>query len=433
MSVTDRWHLARPPAGARTCGKHRGKVPSAEHEAGLRWQVRGLDDRGLTVKRNFEYEDDAKAYDAELKAAVRAGTYVDERAGRITFAEYAEQWRRSRRKQGHSTAERVERSLRNNVYAAPGTPGLTPAGRMAIGDYPMAVLARKVTLIRDWIADLPLQANTQLLLIGTVSAVFEAAIDDRIIARNPVKVKSVDKPEATKHKVAAWSAAQVQAVAAELPDRLAAMAYLGAVTGMRQGELFGLAEEDVEFLPRMVSVRVQVIQLGSGLAFAPIKNRKTRHVPVARNVLPLLSQHIGMFPAAPVTLPWSDRRDRKTDGKPVTRRLMFADPRGLAWNKQTVNRQWRAAWGAAGVPDLGRANGMHVLRHTAASQWLSRGLNPAMVAEYFGDTVAVVLKTYAHYVPADHDLGRAIMDGFLDPSGEGSGASERPLDSLGGA
>ena len=41
---------------------------------------------------------------------------------------------------------------------------------------------------------------------------------------------------------------------------------------------------------------------------------------------------------------------------------------------------------------------------------------------------------YAHVVatmPADHDLGRAIMDGFLDPSGEASGASERPQNALG--
>lgn len=432
MSVADRWHLARPPAGAKTCGRHRGKVASAEHESGLRWQVRGFDGNGLPVKRNFEYEDDAKAHDAELKTHVRAGTYVDERAGKVTFAEYAERWRRTR-KHGYSTAERVERSLRNNAYAAPGGRGETPMGRMAIGDYPMAVLSRKVSLIRDWINDLPLQANTALLLIDTVSSIFEAAIDDRIIARNPVKAKSVDKPAAIRNKVVAWSAVQVQAVAAELPERLAAMAYLGGVTGMRQGELLGLAEDDVEFLPRMVNVKVQVIQLGSGLAFAPIKNRKTRHVPVARNVVPLLSQHVGKFPAFPVTLPWSDRRDRKADGRPVTRRLMFADARGLAWHKQTVNRQWRKAWTAAGVPDLGRANGMHVLRHTAASYWLSKGLNVAKVADYLGDTVAIVLKTYAHWMPGDDDLGRAIMDGFLDPSGDASGASERPQDSLGGA
>jgi hypothetical protein len=195
MAIYDRWHLSRPAPGAKTCGKHRGKVPSAQHEIGLRWQVRGLDDRNMPVKRNFEQQADAEAYNAELKTAVRAGTYVDEKAGQVTFREYAEEWRRTRT-HGYATAERVERSLRNNVYAAPGGRDKTPMGRAALGDYPMAVLARKTSLIRNWIADLPLQANTQLLLIDTVSSIFEAAVDDRIIGRNPVKVKSVDKAKA---------------------------------------------------------------------------------------------------------------------------------------------------------------------------------------------------------------------------------------------
>ena len=432
MSVADRWHLSRPPAGAKTCGKHKGKVASAEHGTGLRWQVRGLDDRGMPVKRNFEYEDDAKRYDAELKSAVRAGTYVDDRAGRVTFQEYAEQWRRNRT-HGHATAERVERGLRNNVYPAPGGQDTTPMGRKAIGGYPMGVLARRVSLIRDWIADLPLQANTALVLIDTVSSVFDAAIDDRIIARNPVKAKSVGKPVHVPGKVAAWSAEQVEAVAALLPGRMAAMALLGAVTGMRQGELFGLALEDVNFLRRTVRVQAQVIQLNRRQAFAPIKNEKSRDVPVAAGVVDVLAAHAARFPAVPVTLPWSHRKNRARDGRPVTRDLLFADPRGRAWNKQTVNRQWRKAWQAAGIPDLGRANGMHVLRHTAASRWLSGGLNVARVADYLGDTTAMVLKTYAHYMPGDDDLGRAIMDGFLDPSAGGSGASGRPHSSLGGA
>jgi integrase len=417
VSVSDRWHLARPAPGAKTCGKHRGKVASAEHEVGLRWQVRGIDDRGLPVKRNFEYEGDAKAYDAELKANVRAGTYVDEKAGRITFAEYAEQWRRSRRKQGHSTAERVERGLRNHVYPV-------------LGDVPMSLLSRRVSLVRDWVAAMKLHPNTSRLLIGTVSAIFKAAIDDRIIARNPLKAESVDKPDAMTAEVEVWSAGQVEDVAGALPGHLAALAWLGGVTGMRQGEMFGLALEDVDFLRRSVRVEAQVVQVGSGLAFGPVKNRKPRTVPLARPVVPLLSRHVEVFRPVRVTLPWSQKGHR-LDGKPVTRTLLFADPRGAAYYRQTVNRAWRASWTAAGVPDHGRHNGMHVLRHTAASQWLSKGLNVAKVAAYLGDTSAVVLKTYAHWMPGDDDLGRSIMDGFLDPGNTGSAASIGPAASLG--
>jgi integrase len=417
VSVADRWHLARPPAGAKTCGKHKGKVASAEHDTGLRWQVRGLDDCGLPVKRNFEYKEDAEAYDAELKAAVKAGTYVDDKAGKVTFREYAEQWRKRRRKQGYSTAERVERGLRIHVYPA-------------IGDVPMSVLSRRVSIVSDWIAGMTLHPNTARLLIGTVSAVFKAAIDDRVIARNPLKAESVEKPDEVTAEVEVWSPAQLEAVAGEMAERMAAMAWLGAVTGMRQGELLGLDAGNVDWPRRQVRVDAQVVQAGGGVAFGPLKNRKPRTVPVAANVMLLLRQHEGLFPPAEVTLPWSDKKDPRRDGKPVTRRLLFADPHGRAYYRQTVNREWRKAWTAAGIPDHGRHNGMHVLRHTAASQWLSGGLNVAKVAAYLGDTVAVVLKTYAHWVPGDDDLGRAIMDGFLNPGKHGSAASERPYGAL---
>jgi integrase len=417
VSVADRWHLARPPAGAKTCGKHKGKVASAGHERGLRWQVRGIDDSGLPVKRNFEYKEDADAYDADLKAAVKAGTYVDDKAGKVTFREYAEQWRKRRRKQGYSTAERVERGLRIHVYPV-------------IGDVPMSVLSRRVSVVSDWIAGMKLHPNTARLLIGTVSAVFKAAIDDRVIARNPLKAESVEKPDEVTAEVEVWSPAQLEAVASVMAGRMAAMAWLGAVTGLRQGELLGLDAGSVDWQRRQVRVDAQVIQAGGGIAFGPLKNRKPRTVPVAANVMLLLRQHDGLFPASGVTLPWSDKKDPRRDGKPVTRRLLFTDPRGRAYYRQTVNREWRKAWTAAGIPDHGRHNGMHVLRHTAASQWLSGGLNVAKVAAYLGDTVAVVLKTYAHWVPGDDDLGRAIMDGFLDPGKQGSAASGRPYGAL---
>ena len=414
MTVYDRWHLAHPPAGAKTCGTHKKKVASKNHGVGLQYQVRGLDDQRQRVNRNFALLADAEQYDAELKASVRAGTFVDDRLGKVTFREYAEEWRRTRRRQGHSTAERVERSLRIHAYPV-------------LGDIPLRTLGRRTSIVQEWIGGLTdtLHPNSARLLIGRVSAIFRAAVDDRIMTRNPLKVDSVEIPDAVHTEVKVWSAEQIEAVAGELPERLAAMCWLGGVTGMRSGELFGLALDDVNWFRKSVRVQAQVVQVGGGLAFGPVKNRKPRTVPVGAPVVPLLSQHVERFRPVEVTLPWSDKKDPRRDGKPVTRKLLFTDHRGTAYYRQSVGRDWRKAWTAAGVPDEGRHNGPHVLRHTAASQWLSKGLNVAKVAGYLGDTVAVVIDTYAHWMPEDDDLGRAIMDGFLDPGRKGSPASER--------
>jgi integrase len=415
VAIYDRWHLAHPPAGAKKCSQHRGKVASAEHGKGLRWQVRGITDHdGRELpKENFEHEEDAKNRDAELRTAARAGTLIDEKGGKVLFKDYAERWRKAQT-HDHPTAERVERMLRNHCYEAEGEKNKTPTGRAAIGGYSMIVLSRRVSLLRDWVAGLALSANTARLLIDTVTAIFNAAVDDLIVSRNPLDTRSVPKPKRTKTEVIAWGSEQIEAVCENLPPRLRAMGYLGAVTAPRQGELLALAVPDIDFLRKTVHYGVQVVYVGGRLCFSPTKNDRERYPPIADEVVPCLSEHIRLFPPAKVTLPWSEKGS-KMDGKPVTRLLVFTAEDGSAYYRQEVNRAWKPAWKAAGIEDRGRANGMHILRHSGVSRWLSGGLNPAKVAAYIGDTVAVTISTYSHFMPDDDERGRAIMNGFVKP------------------
>ena len=60
-----------------------------------------------------------------------------------------------------------------------------------------------------------------------------------------------------------------------------------------------------------------------------------------------------------------------------------------------------------------------MLRQTAASAWLSKGLSLAKVAAYLGDTKEVVLAAYAHFMP-DDDRAREIMNAFFAPTREGA-------------
>jgi hypothetical protein len=70
--------------------------PAADHGQGDRWQVRWRDYSGRQRKENFAKRSEADARDTAVKASLRAGSYVDPDAGRITFREYAEEWRKNR-------------------------------------------------------------------------------------------------------------------------------------------------------------------------------------------------------------------------------------------------------------------------------------------------------------------------------------------------
>ena len=124
-------------------------------------------------------------------------------------------------------------------------------------------------------------------------------------------------------------------------------------------------------------------------------------------------------------MPWHDLQDPRRHGQLVTRRLMFIKPDGAALDRMMFNRAWIKAWKAAGVPDTGR-NGCHVLRHTAASAWLSNGLGLARTAAYLGDTQEVILRTYSHFMAKDEDRAREIMDAFFEPLESSACASDVP-------
>jgi integrase len=184
---------------------------------------------------------------------------------------------------------------------------------------------------------------------------------------------------------------------------------VAAGLGLRQGECFGLAVDDVDFLRGVVHVRRQVRIVGSRLAFAPPKTGKTRDVPLPESVALALAAHLEAWPALAVTLPW-----REPAGRPETARLLFSTRERTALDRTYVNRHvWKPALEAAGVPAT-RDNGMHAARHYYASALLEDGVSVRAVAEYLGhNDPGFTLRTYAHLMPSSEARARAAVDRAL--------------------
>jgi integrase len=434
MAVYDQWHRD-PQPGDKPCGcgsRRRPLYPSSRHQTGRRWQVRWYDLEGRQRKRNFDLRVGANpglhadAFDAKVSAELDAGTYTDPAAGQVTLQAYAEEWRKSRT-HGDRTAELLERMLRNHVYEGQPGSGRTPMGGVAIGQHAMGALARRPSLIQAWISALPLAESTAHQAVSNVSSVFAAAVDDGIVIRDPVRARSVRRPGRGGHKARPWPREYIEGMAGALPDRIAIVPWLGVGTGMRQGEMFGLAVDDIQWLGRdpRISVARQVKLVGGKRRFAPLKNRKPHDVPLAPSLAPRLARHLELFPAVEVTLPWHDPEDRDMHGQLVTCRLVLTHGNGRAFDRWQFNKMWRAAQERAGVTPKrepgerrkpARDDGCHALRHTAASNWLRAHIDVVRVAAWLGDTPGVVLSTYAHLMPDDgDDDGRAAVDQFLGP------------------
>jgi integrase len=399
--VVDRWHLSRPAVGAAPCSEHSSRtrvlVPSVDHGRGKRWMVRYRDSEGRQRKESFDRRPDADARAKTVSVDLLRGSYVDPRQGKITLETYGRQWQAGLTCDP-VTAAQIASRLSVHVYPK-------------IGSVALGVLAKRPSLVQQWVKGLEsdLSASTIKGVVMWVSTIFNAALDDGLVTRNPFRTGSVRAPRVDQKRAVPWDLRMVDAVAEALPKRYGVLPYIGAGCGHRQGELFGLAVDDVDFLGgRMVQVRRQVRIVNGVLVYSPPKGGKERAVPLPGSVGLRLSAHIADHPPMAVTLPW-----KTPDGEPHTAKLLFATPTREALDRNEFNRLWRAARRTAGVPDT-RDNGCHVLRHTAASAWLANGVDIRTVAEYLGHTdPGFTLRVYSHLMPDAADRARKAMDAFF--------------------
>jgi integrase len=394
MAVTDRWHKSRPGRNETVCAEH-GMVPTAAHMSDGRWQARWRDASGVQHKANFARKADAAQHQAAAIADTARGTWIDPRAGKITLAEYAP---------GVLAASPADAPTRENT-ASRWRLHIMPA----LGRQPLGQLAARPSLIQSFVTGLSrdgLGDGTVKLILAALSSVLGVAVTDGLIPRNPCD--AVKAPRYVQARVVPWPAGRVEAMRDALPGAYAAMTDCGAGLGMRQGETFGLAVDDVDFLRRTVHVRRQVRIVGGHLVFAPPKGQKERDIPLPDSVSLRLAGHIAEHAPVAVTLPW-----RVPDGKPHTALLMFTMPDGRALGRSTFNRWWKDAGTAAGLV-ITRTDGFHALRHHFASVLLAGNVDIRALADYLGHAdPGFTLRVYCHLMPDAGERMRGAVDRSL--------------------
>lgn len=391
--VEDRWHKAGPD------GK---QARTPRYGTGRRWRVRYLDPNGKERNKSFDRRVDADRFRVQVEADVLRGTYLDPDAGKVTLRGYAEDWAKGWHADS-ARGEKVRSHLANHII-----PGL--------GAHTLAQLAARPSIIQQWLSGLRLGAGAVQQVLITLTSVLSAAVDDGLIARNPCKAASVRTPRVTRRKLVPWTAAEVAAMRAALPERWCAMVDCGAGLGMRQGEILAIGPDEVDFLRRKVHIRRQMIRVAGKAWFAPPKGGRERDVPLPQPVALALAESIAAFPPVSVTLPWNEPGSKR-HGQSVTCPLLFTNPTGRYLHSATFNTvAWRPARARAAIAHDGHQDGMHALRHYYASVLLSGGVDVRALAEYLGHyDPAVTLRTYAHLMPnAESRALRAIESALAE-------------------
>lgn len=377
------------------------RVKTSLHGSGLRYKVRYIDPDGVERSKSFPDRQKKKADDflIEMESDKREGKYIDPNAGKILFRVQAENWLK-----GYSadaaTRQTIESRLRSQLYPYFGKRSLVSISPQ---------------VVRDWLGEMNekgLGPTYQAVLFETLSSILNSAIDDKRIPRNPCKVKSIKRPQRASRKVVPWAESRARSLQLALPPRFQVATALGVGCGMRQGEILAFSPDDIDRENMMINVGRQVRVINRTLVFSLPKRNKERQVPVSSGVLEQLDDHLEMFEAVPVSLPWD-----QPNGQLVTVNLLVTKEDGKPYSGDLFNKVvWTPAFKRAGLTYTNRQDGMHAMRHLYASILLARGVSVKELADFLGhEDPGFTLRTYTHLMPSSHQRARLAVDGVFKP------------------
>lgn len=309
-----------------------------------------------------------------------------------TVAAYLARWLRHR---APTLALRSRRPYELAVVRA-----LPRLGHLALG----AVAADDA---RDLFADLAARyaPATLHLTRDVLLAAFKQAVEDGVLESNPFRRVRLPKPGPSPAR--AWEPEQAVAFlawCAETGHPYALLFELALSTGLRRGELCGLAWDDLDARARTLTVRRSIGQVRKRIG--PPKGKKERTIKLSAALVEKL------------------RERRRAVG--LRSRWMFVPSVGdgpIAPNGLT------ASFGTAvrACPDV-PAIRLHDLRHGFATMALGRGHNIKAVSEMLGHhSVTLTLARYAHVLKSQDDALAEDMGALLAPAppdeGQGAGTS----------
>jgi integrase len=342
---------------------------------------------GPQKSKTFERKRDAELFLADLQHRLLAGSYTPPEAGKITVAAYADEWLRRRHWAG-STAEGVERMLRLHILPE-------------LGRWPLAGLRR--SHIEQWAAGLPLAPSSVRTLHRTLSSLLGSAVEDERIPRNPAARARL--PKVHDRQVVPLTVDEVRALTTAMVEHGRAAVVVAAGTGLRQGELFGLTVDRIDFLRRVLRFDRQLWspRTGRPVFVAPKSKASRRTIALSPVVVDAIAAHLAAFGPG-------------DDG------VVFHTMHGTPVSRVLGGDYIRAAVQRAGLSRIT----WHSLRHYHASTLLSAGVSPALVAERLGHDIQTLKRTYAHVVRSDDERVRAIVDEHLAAPAEDFLRTKRP-------
>jgi len=319
---------------------------------GVVYDVRLRRPGGREYSRTFRTLREAKAFDAAQRTAHNRGDWIDPTGARTLFSDWAWTWPdndQAKSPGARSTDASIIRSALVPVF-----------GERTLGSIrPLDVQS----LVAAWCREV--KPRTVRRRYATLAAIFRAAVDSDLIARSPCRSVHLPAPEPATGQIV--STEEFARLVEQLPSQYRPMVYLGALLGLRLGEVAGLRVGRIDFDRQTLTVAESVGE-ASGRLFGkgPKSAAGRRTLPLPRILADVLAQHIAARELA----------------DPSAAYLFTAPNGGPLRPPHFRSRVWRPACARAGLAGLG----FHDLRRSSATVMVASGVSVRDAQQILGHT-----------------------------------------------
>jgi integrase len=314
---------------------------------------------------------DALAYLATVESDLLRGGWIDPKSGQVTLQTFASDWLSHRSDLSPRTVELYCYLLNNHVFPTLGN---------------IALSGIAPSKVRHWNAELSgRHASTASKAYRLLSTIMRTAVSDGLILSSPCKVSGAGVEHAAERPLA--TVAEVDVLAAAMPDYLKIVVLLATWCQLRRGEILGLRRSDVDVMHQ--SIRIDQSRTftrnGNSLVKAPKTAAGRRSLTVPGTVMKEIVRHMDLY------------TERDPDA------FLVVDGTGMLPSATVIQRAWSQARLSVGRTDLH----LHDLRHTGLTLAAATGATTAELMHRAGHASADAALRYQH---ATRDRDRVLAD-----------------------
>ena len=337
---------------------------------------------GNRFVKAFATKGEAKDHISEVDREKEEGRQTDVHQAKKTFATVAQEWLSDKEAEGkeRSTIDQWRQHIKHHLDPRIGKLKLSPLTDVRVKQ-----------LRRELVAGLSPAMRPKVW--GTLRAIVAAEAPPAILAA--VIKHRIKSSKRHQKRVEPPTREEVRLLLEHAKGRWRPLLWCAAFTGMRAGELRGLAWSNVDFDTREINVTRRADRYGE------IDSPKT---PTSRRTIPLSRQLMNILKEWKVECPVGELD------------LVFPTGRG---NIEGLGNISRRGFGPlqveCGIVDEdGKPKyGMHALRHWYASHLIGLGYDIKKIQTYMGHASAMMtLDVYGHLLPSEDDHER-LDDGEL--------------------